>query len=102
MRRWFDVLHTSSRRKIFRGHVGPGLAVIARDVKRTIVGSHPNHSLFEWRLRDRVERAVELFAGNVACDRLAAGALTATGMRRKIGRNLFPRYTFVTRAMKIL
>src|SRR2546429_19608 len=43
MRRWLDVLHTSARHKIFRGHVGPGLAVIACDMKRTIVGAHPNH-----------------------------------------------------------
>src|SRR5438445_5871073 len=84
MRRGLDVLHAPARRKIFRGHVGPGLPVVARDMEGTIVGTHPNHAFFERRLRNRVERAVELFAGNVASDRLAASALTTTGMRRKI------------------
>src|SRR5262249_15057692 len=101
MRRRLDVLDTASRRQILRRDVRPGLAVIAGEVEWTIVRADPDHAFFERRFRNRVKRAVELFAGNVARDRFAAGPLTATGMRSKIGRNLFPRHTFVSRAMEI-
>ena len=74
MRRRFDVLHAPARRKIFRRHVRPPLAVVARDVKRPVIRSGPDHTLLERRLRDRIQSAVKLFAGHVACDRLTARA----------------------------
>src|SRR6185295_16278657 len=77
----------------------PSLAVVARDVKRPVIRSGPNHSLLEWRLRDRIQRAVKLFTRYVARDRLTARALATRRMRRQIRRDAFPRHAFVTRAM---
>src|SRR5262249_16090305 len=50
----------------------------------------------------RVERAVELFAGDVARDRLTAAALTARGLRREIGRDSLPVDAAVLRAVHVL
>ena len=77
VRRRLDVLHAAAGRQILRRDVRPGLAVVARDVERPVVRAGPDHALLERRFRDRVERAVELFAGDVARDRLAARALAA-------------------------
>src|SRR5215510_12056132 len=102
MRRSLDVLHTTARRKVLRCDIGPRLPVVAGDVERAVVRAGPDDSLFERRFSDRVERAVELFAGDVAGDRLAANALTAGGMRGEIGRDLFPGHAFVACAMHVL
>src|ERR1043165_2761894 len=102
MWRRLDVLHTTAARQIFRRHVRPLLAVVARDKKWTIVRSRPDHALLEWRLSNRIQRAVKLFASDVACNRFTAGALATVRMRRKIGRDSFPRHTFITRAMNVL
>src|ERR1051326_7612615 len=68
MRRSLDVLDAPAGRQVFRRHVRPGLAVIARDVKRTIIRTGPDHALLQRRLRNRIQRAVKLFARNIACD----------------------------------
>ena len=77
-------------RQILRRDVRPRLAVVARDVERTVVGARPDHPALERRLGDRVERAVELLAGDVAGDRLAARALAARRIGGQVGGDLAP------------
>ena len=72
----------SARREILRRDVLPRLPVVARDVERPVVRAGPDDALLERRLRDRVERAVELLTGHVARDRLAARALAAGRVAR--------------------
>src|SRR3989442_12590900 len=102
MRRRLYVLHAPARRQVFRRDVQPRLPVIASDLERAVVRAGPDHALFERRLRDRVQRAVEFFAGDVASDRLAADALTTRRMRSEVGRDLLPRHAFVAGAMNVL
>ena len=102
MWRRFDELHASAGRQIFWSDVGPLLTVVASDVERTVIRSGPDHAFLEWRLRDRIQRAVKLFAGNVASDRFAADALATLRTRSQIGRDPFPRHAFITRAMHVL
>src|SRR6188474_3069550 len=102
MWRRFDVLDTTAARQIFWRHVRPLLAVVACDIKGTIVRSGPDHTLFEWRLCDRIKRAVKFFPRDIACDRFTADALATVRMRRQIGRDSFPRHTFITRAVNVL
>src|SRR5262245_57171086 len=102
MRRSFDELHAPARRQIFRSYVGPFLTVVASDIERTIVRSCPDHAFLERRLSDRIKRAVKLFARNVARDRFTTAALTTFRTRREIRRDLFPRHSFITRAMDVL
>src|SRR6266850_6788091 len=102
MRRGLDVLYAATRRKILRRDIGPRLSVVARDVKGTIVRTGPDHALFERRFRNCVERAVELLAGDIASDRLAAHALAALRVCREVRRYCFPRHTPISRAVQIL
>ena len=84
MRRRLDVLHASAPGQVFRSNERPVLAVVPRDVKRAIVRSRPNHPFFDWRFGNRIERAEEFFARDVASDRFAADTLTATRMSSEI------------------
>ena len=53
--RWFDVLDASAFGKVFRRHVGPRLRIVARDIKRPVVGSGPDHAFLERRFSDRIQ-----------------------------------------------
>src|SRR5262249_55591711 len=90
VRRRLDVLHASAVGQILRRDVLPTLAVVARDEERTVVRAGPDHARLELRLADRVERAIELLTGHIACDGFAAAALTARGFGGEIGRDLLP------------
>ena len=99
VRAGLDVLHAAARRKACGRHVRPRLAVVARHVDRAVVRPGPDHALLHGRLANRVQRAVDLLAGGVARDRLAARALRAFGMRGEIGTDLLPGHAAVARAV---
>ena len=66
---------------------------------QTVVGAGPDHTLLQGRFADRIERAVDLFAGSVARDRFAARALRALGAGGEIGADLFPGDAAIARAV---
>ena len=78
MRRRLDVLDPASRRKSLWRDVGPRFSVIARKVEGAVICARPDYALFQRGFRNRIKRAVELFASDIAGYRLAARAL-ATG-----------------------
>ena len=80
VRRHVDERDAPALGQVLRRHVRPRLAVVPRQVERAVVRAHPDHAGLVRRLRDRVQRAVELLAGDVAGDRLAADALAAGGV----------------------
>ncbi len=80
MRRRIDVLDAAASWKIFGSDVGPCLAIVARDIERAIITAGPDYALFQRGFRNRIKRAVELFAGNVARNRLAARTLATGGL----------------------
>src|ERR1043166_3300556 len=102
MRRRLDVLDSPARRKIFWSYVHPVLPVVSSHIKRSVVRPSPNHTFFQRRLGDRIKSAVELFASNIASDRLAAHSLTTIRFSRQIGGDPFPGHSLVASAMNIL
>src|SRR5262245_54904034 len=78
------------------------LSVVSRDVDRSVVRSGPNEAFSNSRLPDRVQRAVELLAGHVARNRLAARALEASIVRRQVGADPLPGHAAVAGAEEIL
>ena len=86
--------------QILRRHVLPGLAVVARDADRAVVGADPDHAALEARLDHRVDRRVDLFAGDVARDRIARDDLILRFLRRQVGADDVPRDALVHRAMQ--
>src|SRR4029077_13470567 len=81
----------------------PGLAVVARDVERTVVRAGPDDTRLRARFADRVQRAVYLFTRGVARDRSpAAQLLRALRIPREVRRDLLPRAAAILRAMDVL
>ena len=91
MRAGLDVLHAAAGCESFGSDVCPGFAVVAGDVDQTVVRAGPDEPFFDGRFADGVEGAVDLFAGHVASDGLAADALGSFGMRGEIGTDASPR-----------
>ena len=98
MRRVFDVLHASARGQAGRD-VLPRFAVVARDVNGAVIGAHPDDAALQPRFDHRVDRRVDLFAGDVAGDGVA-GQHLYSGSCGQIAADGFPRDAFVGRAMK--
>ena len=80
------------------------LPVVARHIEHAIVRSGPDQPLLHRRFADRVERAVDLFTGRIARDRLAARLLRSPfgGCAVRSGTDLFPRHAAVARAVHVL
>ena len=102
VRRRLDPRHTPTVFEALRRHARPRLAIVTRDRKRAVVRTGPDHALFQRRLRNRVQRAVELLARHVARNRLATAALATLREPREVWGDLLPRCTVVARAVQKL
>ncbi len=66
----------------------------------TVVGADPDHAALEARFDHRVNRRVDLFAGDVPRDRIARDDLILRFLGGQIGADDVPRNAFVRRAME--
>ena len=85
---------------LWRCHVVPVLAAIARHVNQTIVGAGPNHTLLQRRFHHRKDRAVVLDAGVVFGDWAARWSLLRLVVARQIGTDNLPALSFIDRFEK--
>ena len=99
---WYGRALAAAGLQVFRRDVLPVLAAVTCDVERPVVGAGPDHSRFVRRFRDRIERAVELLAGDVARDGLAADPLRALGFRGEVRREALPGHPLVPRPVEVL
>src|SRR6185437_6607264 len=100
--RGFDVLDAALGLEASGGDVLPGLAVVAGDIDQAVIGAGPDDPGLDGRFADGVEGAVNLFAGGIAGDGLAAGALGARRMGGEIGGDGFPGDAAVAGAVEEL
>ena len=99
VRRVFDGLDARADQVLWR-HVLPGLAIVPRHAHRAVVSAHPDHALLEARFDHGVNRRVDLFARDVARDRVARNDLILRLFRRQVGADDLPGDALVDRAMQ--
>ena len=74
----------------------PALPAISSELDIPVVGSHPDHSRFQWRFRNRQDRAVEFGSRVVLVDGASRGALLSLVIGRQIGTDFFPAIALIT------
>ncbi len=69
---------------------------------RTVICTHPDQAFHQGGFLHCVDRAVELFTGNIPGDGRSGDDLLVRLERRQVGRDRFPRYALVGSPVQVL